>query len=169
MYLEQQFITLGDGFVRAVVLSKQHVIGLNFTEVVSKMLNKDVSYRPEILPELDLWLQSMEKSSERLRSKDDWFIFKFLFYFYILFIKLEINSWYIYWGQSYAGWQINNLKTRLWILIIRLFSWRIKKIVPLPLVTYVVNVTRKGSLDLFCGGGIKKCLNLILRLCSSVL
>lgn len=71
MYLEQQFITLSDGFIRAIVLSKQNVIGLNFADVVSKMLEKDISYRPPLLPELDLWLQSMEKSSDRLRKKDD--------------------------------------------------------------------------------------------------
>lgn len=70
MYLEQQFISLTDGFIRAVVLSKQNVIGLNFCEVVSKMLEKDQSYRPDILPELELWLTSMEKSSERLKKKD---------------------------------------------------------------------------------------------------
>lgn len=70
MYLEQQFISLSDGFIRAVVLSKQNVIGLNFCEVVSKMLDKDQSYRPQILPELELWLTSMEKSSERLKKKD---------------------------------------------------------------------------------------------------
>lgn len=70
MYLEQQFISLTDGFIRAVVLSKQNVIGLNFSEVVSKMLEKDQSYRPEILPELELWLNSMEKSSDRLKKKD---------------------------------------------------------------------------------------------------
>lgn len=70
MYLEQQFISLTDGFIRAVVLSKQNVIGLNFCEVVSKMLGKDQSYRPEVLPELELWLSSMEKSSDRLKKKD---------------------------------------------------------------------------------------------------
>lgn len=70
MYLEQQFITLSDGFIRAVVLSKQNVIGLNFADVVGKMLEKDPSYRPSMMPELDLWLESMEKSSDRLRKKD---------------------------------------------------------------------------------------------------
>lgn len=70
MYLEQQFITLRDGFVRAVVLSKQNVIGLNFAETVGKMLNQDASYRPPMLPELQTWLQSMEQSSNRLKKKE---------------------------------------------------------------------------------------------------
>lgn len=70
MYLEQQFISLSDNFIRAIVLSKQNVIGLNFNEVVSKMLEKDQSYRPQILPELELWLTSMEKSSDRLKKKN---------------------------------------------------------------------------------------------------
>lgn len=70
MYLEQQFITLSDGFIRAVVLSKQNVIGLNFADVIGKMLEKDPSYRPPMMPELELWLQSMDKSSDRLRKKD---------------------------------------------------------------------------------------------------
>lgn len=70
MYLEQQFVSLKDGFIRAVVLSKQNVIGMNFSEVVAKMLDKDQSYRPSMLPELEDWLSSMEKSSERLKKKD---------------------------------------------------------------------------------------------------
>ncbi|KAF7275117.1 hypothetical protein GWI33_012168 [Rhynchophorus ferrugineus] len=70
LYIEQQFVTLRDGFVRAVVLSKQTTIGLNVPEIIAKLTGKDVSYRPTPPPELEDWLSSMEKSSERLRKKE---------------------------------------------------------------------------------------------------
>lgn len=70
LYIEQQFITLHDGFIRAVVLSKQGTIGLNVPEIMAKLTGKDVSYRPSPPEELTDWLTSMEKSSARLRKKD---------------------------------------------------------------------------------------------------
>lgn len=70
LYIEQQFITLSDGFVRAIVLSKQGTIGLNVPEIMAKLTGKDISYRPTPPSELEDWLQSMEKSSARLRKKD---------------------------------------------------------------------------------------------------
>ncbi|XP_019869851.1 protein THEM6 [Aethina tumida] len=70
LYIEQQFITLSDGFVRAVVLSKQGTINLNVPKIMAKLTGKDESYRPPVLPELEDWLSSMEKSSNRLRKKD---------------------------------------------------------------------------------------------------
>lgn len=70
LYIEQQFITLHDGFIRAIVLSKQGTINLNVPEVMAKMTGKDVSYRPTPPAELQDWLTSMEKSSARLRKKD---------------------------------------------------------------------------------------------------
>ncbi|XP_057657295.1 protein THEM6-like [Diorhabda carinulata] len=70
MYIEQQFVTLHDGFIRAVVLSKQTTIGLNVPEMMAKLTGCDVSYRPQMPEELQDWLSSMEKSSNRLRKKD---------------------------------------------------------------------------------------------------
>ncbi|KAJ8973110.1 hypothetical protein NQ317_014449 [Molorchus minor] len=69
LYIEQQFIT-SDGFIRAIVLSKQGTIGLNVPEVMAKLTGKDVSYRPTPPEELQDWLTSMEKSSARLRKSD---------------------------------------------------------------------------------------------------
>ncbi|CAG9856396.1 unnamed protein product [Phyllotreta striolata] len=70
LYIEQQFITLRDGFIRAIVLSKQSTIGLNVPEIMAKLTGCDVSYRPNPPDELQDWLASMEKSSNRLRKKD---------------------------------------------------------------------------------------------------
>lgn len=69
LYLEQQFIT-NDGFIRAIVHSQQKTIGINVPEIMAKLMGKDLSYRPEILPELQQWLESIETSSNRLRKKD---------------------------------------------------------------------------------------------------
>ncbi|XP_018572437.1 protein THEM6-like [Anoplophora glabripennis] len=70
LYIEQQFITLSDGFIRAIVLSKQGTIGLNVPEIMAKLTGKHISYRPTPPDELQDWLNSMEKSSARLRKKD---------------------------------------------------------------------------------------------------
>lgn len=70
LFIEQQFVTLADNFVRAVILSKQTTIGIKVPEVMAKLTGKDVSYRPTPPPELEDWLQSIEKSSARLRKKD---------------------------------------------------------------------------------------------------
>lgn len=70
IYLEQQFVTASDNFVRAVCLSKQTIIGLNVEQLMAKLMNKDPSYRPEIHDDLRLWMQSMEASSAKLRKKD---------------------------------------------------------------------------------------------------
>ncbi|KAL3266032.1 hypothetical protein HHI36_010219 [Cryptolaemus montrouzieri] len=69
LYLEQQFITF-DGFVRALVLSKQGTIGLNVPEVMARLTKKDISYRPVPPQELEDWLKSIDKSSERLKKKE---------------------------------------------------------------------------------------------------
>ncbi|CAH0560742.1 unnamed protein product [Brassicogethes aeneus] len=70
LFIEQQFITLSDGFIRAIVHSKQGTIGLNVSEIMAKLTGKDVSYRPTPPAELQDWLTSIEKSSQRLRKKD---------------------------------------------------------------------------------------------------
>lgn len=69
LFIEQRFITF-DGFIRAIVLSKQGTIGFNVPEVMSKLTGKDISYRPVPPPELQDWLTSIEKSSERLKKKN---------------------------------------------------------------------------------------------------
>lgn len=67
IYVEQKFIT-NDGFIRAIVLSKQTMVKTNVEDVM-KSLN--AGPKPEIPRDLDLWLQSMEVSSEKLRAKQD--------------------------------------------------------------------------------------------------
>ncbi|KAL1506291.1 hypothetical protein ABEB36_005683 [Hypothenemus hampei] len=70
LFIEQQFVTLNDNFVRAIILSKQTTIGVNVPELMAKLSGKDISYRPTPPPELQDWLQSIEKSSARLRKKE---------------------------------------------------------------------------------------------------
>ncbi|CAH1159822.1 unnamed protein product [Phaedon cochleariae] len=68
LYIEHQFVTLSDGFVRAVVLSKQGTIGMDVPQVMAKLTGRDVSYRPEPPAEFQDWISSMEKSSNRWQS-----------------------------------------------------------------------------------------------------
>lgn len=69
--MEQQFISLTDNFVRAVVLSRQTVTGINVPvqDIVTEM--EPEIRRPEPTKELQLWLDSMEESSQNLR-KQEW-------------------------------------------------------------------------------------------------
>lgn len=68
-YLEHEFISTSDGFVRAVVLSKQSVTGLKVpvSEIIEKV--QPGATRPELTNELKLWLDSMEESSLRYKKK----------------------------------------------------------------------------------------------------
>ncbi|CAG5081228.1 Similar to CG4666: Protein THEM6 (Drosophila melanogaster) [Cotesia congregata] len=68
-YLEHEFISLSDNFVRAVVLSKQTVTGLKVpvSEVIAKV--EPSAQRPEMSNELKLWLDSMEESSQKLKKR----------------------------------------------------------------------------------------------------
>lgn len=68
LYIEQQFITLSDGFIRAVVLSKQTTIGLDVPAVMAKLSKKSISYRPTPPAEFNDWVESMNKSSNRLKK-----------------------------------------------------------------------------------------------------
>ncbi|OXU31033.1 hypothetical protein TSAR_006543 [Trichomalopsis sarcophagae] len=71
-YLEHEFISLSDNFVRAVVLSKQSVTGLKVpvSEIIEKV--EQGARRPELTKELRLWLDSMEESSLRYKkSRED--------------------------------------------------------------------------------------------------
>ncbi|KAB0798963.1 hypothetical protein PPYR_06849 [Photinus pyralis] len=71
IYLEQRFISLRDKFIKAVVFSKQGVVGVNAAEIVNKLLNKDDDYRPEKSEELEHFIKCLDASSMRLRKKDD--------------------------------------------------------------------------------------------------
>ena len=67
-YLEHEFISLSDNFVRAVILSKQSVTGLKVpvSEIVETV--EPGAKRPEPSKELRLWLESMEESSQRYKK-----------------------------------------------------------------------------------------------------
>lgn len=70
VYLEHQFISLTDGFIRAVGLSKQTTFGLKVPvgEVI-KALEPEAQL-PAITKELQLWFDSMEESSQKLKKRD---------------------------------------------------------------------------------------------------
>lgn len=65
-YFEHQFITLADGFVRAVALSKQNVINCNVVDAIRNL--PEAPQRPDVPEDLKLWLNSMEVSSQKLRK-----------------------------------------------------------------------------------------------------
>lgn len=69
IYFEQQFCS-SDGFVKAIMLSQNKIININIPEIMSRLLKKDESYRPEVPAELKLWIDSIEASSMRLRKKE---------------------------------------------------------------------------------------------------
>jgi hypothetical protein len=69
IYLEQHFVTLRDGFVRAVVLSKQNIVGVNVNDLMAKLIGSDVK-KPEIPEELEHWLKGIEVSSAKLRKSE---------------------------------------------------------------------------------------------------
>jgi hypothetical protein len=69
IYLEQQFVTLRDGFVRAVVLSKQNIVGVNVDDLMTKLIGGDAQ-KPKIPEELDHWLKGLETMSAKLRKSD---------------------------------------------------------------------------------------------------
>lgn len=70
-YLEHEFISLTDNFVRAVVLSRQTITGLKIpvTEIIAEI--EPNAQRPALTKDLELWLSSMEESSQRYK-KDNW-------------------------------------------------------------------------------------------------
>ncbi|XP_078049720.1 protein THEM6 [Augochlora pura] len=70
IYLEHQFISLTDGFIRAVGLSKQATFGLKVTiDEIFQVLEPGIE-KPPITKELQLWLDSMEESSQKLKKRD---------------------------------------------------------------------------------------------------
>nr|XP_003702247.1 PREDICTED: protein THEM6 [Megachile rotundata]XP_012138390.1 PREDICTED: protein THEM6 [Megachile rotundata] len=69
-YIENQFITLSDNFVRAVILSKQTSTGIqaSMAEIVADV---DPNARlPELPKDLELWINSMEVSSKKFRKQE---------------------------------------------------------------------------------------------------
>ncbi|XP_012232083.1 protein THEM6 [Linepithema humile] len=68
-YIEQQFISLTDNFIRAVVLSRQTVTGLkdSVDDVITEI--EPGASKPEPTKELQLWLDSMEESSKNLKKE----------------------------------------------------------------------------------------------------
>lgn len=68
-YVEQQFISLTDNFIRAVVLSRQTVTGLKIPveDIIAEI--EPETRRPEPTKELQLWLESMEESSQSLKKQ----------------------------------------------------------------------------------------------------
>lgn len=67
IYLEQQFVTVADGFVRAIILSKQNILDIDVMDMMKKLSGRDPGPAPE---ELTLWLQGVEVASAKLRKKD---------------------------------------------------------------------------------------------------
>jgi len=65
LYFEQSFVSLHDGFVRAVALCKNTVVG---GSVVQMLAGLGVQHVPEMPKEVELWFASQEISSSRLRS-----------------------------------------------------------------------------------------------------
>ncbi|OAD61232.1 UPF0670 protein THEM6 like protein [Eufriesea mexicana] len=69
-YLEHEFVSLTDNFVRAVVLSRQTTTGLKIpvSEVIAEL--EPNAQRPEMTKDLELWLKSMEESSKRYKKEN---------------------------------------------------------------------------------------------------
>ncbi|KAI4503705.1 hypothetical protein M0802_001108 [Mischocyttarus mexicanus] len=69
-YFEHKFINLRNNFIHAVIISKQTTIGMKMpiTEFLKKF-EPDILL-PEMTDDLRLWIDSMEKSSQKLRKKD---------------------------------------------------------------------------------------------------
>lgn len=65
LYFEQSFVSLHDGFVRAVALCKNTVVG---GSVVQMLAGLGVEHVPDMPKEVELWLASQDITSSRLRS-----------------------------------------------------------------------------------------------------
>merc|ERR1712240_925936 len=68
LYFEQSFVSLHDGFVRAVAICKNTVVGGNVFEMLASVGAKSAPAMPK---EVELWLASQEITSSRLRSSKD--------------------------------------------------------------------------------------------------
>lgn len=68
IFIEQKFITINDGFVRAVVLSRQNLLNIDSDTLFRGIPGAD--QKPECPEEIKHWLQAIEISSAKLRKKD---------------------------------------------------------------------------------------------------
>ncbi|KAJ0179856.1 hypothetical protein K1T71_004447 [Dendrolimus kikuchii] len=68
LFIEQKFVTVNDGFVRAVVLSRQNLLNVDAATLFEGIPGADV--KPECPEEIKHWLQAIEISSAKLRKKD---------------------------------------------------------------------------------------------------
>ncbi|KAM5157870.1 protein THEM6 [Mantella aurantiaca] len=68
LYLEQRFVTPGDGFVCAVLLSRQHILGNTPDKVVHSMCKRKVE-SPEFPDEVMHWIDYNDSSSQKLRAE----------------------------------------------------------------------------------------------------
>ncbi|XP_058804396.1 protein THEM6-like isoform X1 [Phymastichus coffea] len=71
IYIEHEFVSLLDNFVRAIALSKQSVTDSNIhvTDIIHKI--EPDAMKPMPTEELRLWVDSMEESSMRFRRMRD--------------------------------------------------------------------------------------------------
>ncbi|KAH3835025.1 hypothetical protein DPMN_108363 [Dreissena polymorpha] len=67
-YVEQKFVRNKDNFVCMISLMKQTLINSKPEDVVKKLHGP--IRKPELLPELESWIQSIVMSSERLRKNN---------------------------------------------------------------------------------------------------
>ncbi|EPY84002.1 hypothetical protein CB1_000514004 [Camelus ferus] len=67
-YLEARFISLRDGFVCALVRSRQHVLGTSPERVVQHLCKRRVE-PPELPEDLQHWIAYNEASSQLLRAE----------------------------------------------------------------------------------------------------
>ena len=68
LYFEQKFVSLHDGFVRAVATCKNTVVGGSVIEMMRALGQK---HPPECPEDIKLWLQSQELMSEAFRPKKE--------------------------------------------------------------------------------------------------
>ncbi|XP_039749063.1 protein THEM6-like [Pararge aegeria] len=67
LFIEQKFVTF-DGFVRAIILSRQNLINVDAATLLKNIPGAEV--KPECPEEIKHWLEAIEISSARLRKKD---------------------------------------------------------------------------------------------------
>ena len=67
LYFEQKFVSLHDGFVRAIATSKNTVVGANVKTMMTDLGYPEV---PECPPDIKLWLESQEVTSSSLRPAE---------------------------------------------------------------------------------------------------
>ncbi|XP_077207470.1 protein THEM6 isoform X1 [Paroedura picta] len=69
-YLQHRFVSSRDGFVCAVVVVQQHVVGASPDKAVSHLCRRKVE-SPELPEEVKHWLKYNEASSQRLRAESN--------------------------------------------------------------------------------------------------